>query len=258
VTHAELATRVDLYVDGELAPDEARDLEAHFAACPTCAQARDARLRLRAALRREAAPLRAPAALRDRVRRAARTADSTESAWHRAVFLAWRALPIAASLGVVAAGSWWLGAGRAATNALADAVLASHIRSLMPGHLTDVASSDQHTVKPWFNGRVDFSPPVADFAGQGYPLLGGRLDYVAGRPVAALVYGRRQHFINVFVWPSSRGSGGPATASRQGYHLLRWTTPDYAYWVVSDLALPELQTFADMLRRSEATVAPTR
>jgi anti-sigma factor RsiW len=116
-----------------------------------------------------------------------------------------------------------------------------------------VLSSDQHTVKPWFNGKVDFSPPVYDFAGRGYPLIGGRLDYVGGRSVAALVYGRRQHVISVLLWPTVRGpAAAPATQTRQGYHLLRWTTPDYAYWVVSDLGLAELQDFAQLMRQADS------
>jgi anti-sigma factor RsiW len=132
-------------------------------------------------------------------------------------------------------------------------VLASHIRSLMPGHLTDVPSSDQHTVKPWFNGRLDFSPPVYDFSGRGYPLLGGRLDYVDGRAVAALVYGRRQHLINEFLWPAGRGAAAvPATRTSQGYHLLHWTTADYSYWVVSDLGLAELRDLAGLLQRADS------
>ena len=159
---------------------------------------------------------------------------------------------------IVALGSWNLALRHAAGETLADDVLASHIRSLMPGHLTDVLSSDQHTVKPWFNGKLDFSPPVHDFAGQGYPLLGGRLDYVNGRAVAVLAYGRRQHLINVFLWPATRGpSDAPKARDRQGYHLLHWTTTDYAYWVVSDLGPAELHDFAHMVQQADsaATVA---
>src|SRR2546426_12253443 len=138
----------------------------------------------------------------------------------------WRSLAIAASLAIVALGTWQLVGRRSAGEALAGDVFTSHVRSLMPGggHLTDVLSSDQHTVKPWFNGKLDYSPPVYDFAGRGYPLLGGRLDYLNGRTGAVLVYGRPQHVINLLLWPATQGSvGGPGVATRQGYHLLHCT-----------------------------------
>jgi anti-sigma factor RsiW len=254
VTHPNFAAQLDAYLDGELAADDARELETHLGQCSECTRFRDGRLALRAAVVAGVPTFQAPAALRERIREAARGAAPTARAPRR--FTArnvWRPLALAASLAVVALGSWTLALQRAAGEALADDVLASHIRSLMPppGHLTDVPSSDQHTVKPWFNGRLDFSPPVYDFAGRGYPLVGGRLDYVGGRPVGALVYGRRQHLINVFIWPATRGpSGGPSMRTRQGYHELHWTTGDYTYWVVSDLGLAELQDFAQLLRQA--------
>jgi len=255
VTHPSFEAQVDAYLDGELARVDARELEAHLAQCPECTRFRDGRLALRAAIASDIPKFQAPAALRDRVRAAARARSGTPRRF--TVRNVWRPLALAASLAVVALGSWTLARQRAAGEALADDVLTSHIRSLMPGHLTDVLSSDQHTVKPWFNGRLDFSPPVYDFAGRGYPLVGGRLDYVDGRPVAALVYGRRQHLINVFLWPSPRGaSSGPRTRDRQGYHELHWTTPDYTYWVVSDLGVAELQDFAQLLRQADSAIQP--
>ncbi len=253
MTHPGFEAQLDAYLDGELAAADARELEAHLAQCPECARFRDGRLELHAAITARVPVFPAPDALRDRVRAAVRTAARAQAPRRFSARGVWRPLAIAASLAVVAAGSWRLALERAAGETLAGDVLASHIRSLMPGHLTDVPSSDQHTVKPWFNGKLDFSPPVYDFAGRGYPLLGGRLDYVDGRAVAALAYGRRQHLINVFLWPAARGPAAVAsTRTRQGYHLLHWATPDYTYWVVSDLGLPELGDFAGLLRQADS------
>ncbi|HET6267936.1 MAG TPA: anti-sigma factor, partial [Acidobacteriota bacterium] len=137
-----------------------------------------------------------------------------------------------------------------ATNELvAQEILSSHVRSLMPGHLTDVVSSDQHTVKPWFNGKLDFSPPVRDFTAQGFPLVGGRLDYVNHREVAALVYTRNKHVINVFLWPSSEtASKEPRPSTLQGYHIVEWTGSGMTHYVVSDLNEAELQEFIKLLQ----------
>ena len=254
MTHPVLEEQLDAYLDGELAAVDARELEAHLVQCADCARFRDGRVALRAAIETRVPALRAPGALRDRVRAALRA-----TAEPRTSRPTWRALALAASLAAVALGSWRLALWRAAGDTLTDEVLTSHVRSLMPGHVTDVLSSDQHTVKPWFNGRLDFSPPVYDFAGRGYPLLGGRLDYLNGRTVAVLVYGRRQHVINVFLWPAARGStAGPAAATRQGYHLRHWTATGYAYWVVSDLGVPELTDFTGLLARADTAAAQSK
>jgi len=254
VTHRELELQLDAYVDGELEPEDARDLETHLQECADCARRHEARVALSAAIREQIPALHAPDALRGRVRATLRNVAGGSASRPVLPPIAGRWLALAASLAVVAVGSWRLALSRAGEDALAGQVLASHVRSLMPGHLTDVVSSDQHTVKPWFNGRLDFSPPVYDFAGRGFPLIGGRLDYVGGRPVAALVYGRRQHLVNVFLWPATRESlSDPSpVATRQGYHLLRWTTPEYAYWVVSDLGVAELHDFAQLVQQADS------
>jgi anti-sigma factor RsiW len=156
-----------------------------------------------------------------------------------------------AALLLVAAVAW--GAWRAQTvtrsnDLVAEEALSSSMRSLIAGPLTDVASSDRHTVKPWFAGKLDYSPVVVDLAAQGFPLQGGRLDYLGGRPVAALVYGHGQHVINLYTW-SSAGSAdsAPQSQSYQGYNVLHWTQAGMAYWAVSDMDTAELRQFAGLL-----------
>jgi anti-sigma factor RsiW len=132
---------------------------------------------------------------------------------------------------------------------IANEVVSAHIRSLQAGHLMDVETSDQHTVKPWFNGRLDFSPPVTDFAKDGFPLVGGRLDYIGGRPVAALVYQRAKHVINVFMWPASgNATGAERTETEHGYNVERLTVAGMNCWVVSDLNQQELGKFVELIR----------
>lgn len=258
MTHPAFVAQLEAYLDGELAMPEAGELQAHLRVCAECSRVEQRRRRLSAALREQLPRYEAPDTLRARVHAVVR-GESSRVARRRAV--PWRVLSVAASLTVVAVGSWQLALTRARGEALADQVLASHVRSLMAGHLADVPSSDQHTVKPWFNGKLDFSPPVHDFAGRGFPLLGGRLDYVGGQPVAALVYGRRQHMINVFLWPVGRGRSAGSRErdfTQQGYHVLHWTTPEYNYWVTSDLGLPELRDFVGLVQRGDSAAGAAR
>jgi len=138
-------------------------------------------------------------------------------------------------------GGWLAG-----SNQLEAELVGGHVRALMASHLTDVASSDQHTVKPWFQGKLNYSPPVKDLVQDGFPLIGGRLDYMSGRPVAALVYRRRGHMINLFVWPDA-SARNPESAALQGYNLVRWNTRGMAYSAVSDLDIHELRAFADLM-----------
>jgi anti-sigma factor RsiW len=255
MSHPNVEAQIDAQLDGELPAADAAALATHIAGCASCARFREQRIALRAAISHQVPVFEASPALAARVRNAVREASGSRPARPLDAMSGWRALALAASFAIVAAGAWRLGATYGARESMADGIIASHVRSLMPGHLTDVLSTDQHTVKPWFNGKIDFSPPVADFAGRGYPLLGGRLDYAAGRPVAALVYGRRQHVINVFLWPAGEAARGVVESDSRGYNSINWTTPRFTYWVVSDLGLPELREFAALLQTGDSATA---
>jgi anti-sigma factor RsiW len=164
----------------------------------------------------------------------------------------WRWLSIPVSLAFVAIMIWAFEpilTAPSRDNLLTQEIISGHVRSLMADHLTDVSSSDKHTVKPWFNGKLDFSPPVKDLSDHGFSLVGGRLDYVGNSSVAALVYGHRQHFINLFIWPSARHSDvGKKMVARHGYNVIHWTKSGMTYWAVSDLNSSELQEFVQLIQ----------
>jgi len=214
---------------------------------------------LSALIREAMPPLTAPDDLREAIRsqlrargRAALPLSATPSRWWLASPRASQWLAAASLLLVVGAGGWRLGRiqgrDRAQSEAVAQGALASHLRSLLGDHLTDVASTDRHTVKPWFAGKLDFSPPVADLATQGFPLIGGRVDYIGGRRVAALVYKHGAHFINVFVWPTSGGDTSVTSVAIQGYTVLHWTKGGMTYWAVSDVDPTALGTLAGLMQ----------
>lgn len=255
---------LDAYVDNELDLRGALEVEEHLARCTACgAEERSLRelhisartnltrypmppgldARLRAVLRAEGAP--APAASTSAP--PARVTRPTRRAWRWATLAPAAAAAAAAALLIVAAPRLWPQPSEAS---VADAVVAAHVRSLLANHLTDVASSDQHTVKPWFQGKLDYSVSVTDWAGEGFPLVGGRLDYVEDTPAAALVYKRAQHVVNLFVWPSKRGGDEPLQrVSRRGYNAYCWAKDGMHYWAVSDLNEAELQKFVELARR---------
>jgi anti-sigma factor RsiW len=162
----------------------------------------------------------------------------------------WLAYAVSLLLAVMlGSGGTWLISGERQQSLVADEIIDSHLRSLLADHLTDVQSSDKHTVKPWFAGRTDLSPPGVDLAGEGFPLVGGRLDLIAGKPVPALVYRAGKHVINVFVLPSRPGDLAE-TVTRRGYRLRHWTVGDLGYWAVSDAAPDEFDKFERAFRRA--------
>src|SRR5581483_896247 len=198
-----------------------------------------------AAVRSEISRNPAPPHLRDAIRFALRGSEYLE---RRQSFVQWRAwaAPAAAVLIIALGSAPFLVNTRNHRQALAQELLSAHQRALV-GHEVDVVSSDRHTVKPWFNGKLPFSPPVADLAAQGFPLEGGRVDYAGGRPVAALVYHRRLHRIDVFIWPAG-DSTPPARFESNGYHEISWQKNGFDFTCVSDLNVAELATFASLLQ----------
>jgi anti-sigma factor (TIGR02949 family) len=233
---------LDAYVDRELGADSATAIRDHVTGCPACRRRvgdRKGLSRLIASAPYYAAPDRLRASVS---RQAARPARARS-------LIAWAA---AAVLAVSVGGGVMLVRSMATrSDAIVDEVVNEHVRSLMAEHLFDVRSTDQHTVKPWFLGKLDFAPPVADLASIGFPLVGGRLDYLDGRPVAALVYQRQKHTINVFVCPD-RENVFAATGARsvRGFHVQHWIRDGMSFWAVSDLNDAELSEFARELQGS--------
>jgi anti-sigma factor RsiW len=264
--NCEEATKLmDGYLDGELDPITSQAIERHLQDCANCDQAYKAHGLLIRAIGNTNPYYKAPAGLRDRIQSSLREEVAEPPMPNVArnaqpVFPGKQSEPRTVLLGA----PWnWLGLAAATIAAaiialnfvprlrqpgvdqvLATQLIASHVRSLMANHLTDVASSDQHTVKPWLDARLDFAPAVVDLSPRGFPLVGGRLDYLDNRPVAALVYQRRKHFINLFVWPATTDAVQTTnTITRQGYQLLHWADSDFNYWAVSDVNANDLQTF---------------
>ena len=226
-------------------------LREHLAECAECGPEAQALERLRFGIRQAAPVYRAPEVLRSRIHAALRT-EATANALAARPAPGWLAYAASILIAVaVGSGGTLLITGERQGDAVANEVIDSHLRSLLGNHLTDVASSDQHTVKPWFAGKSEVSPPAVDLAGEGFPLIGGRLDVIAGKPASALVYRRRQHVINLFVLPASRGDLG-ATLTRRGYTLRHWNEGDLGFWAASDAAPSELAEFERVFRAATA------
>ena len=226
-------------LDNELDSAQRQELERHLASCVNCAEAFDRAAVLREKIRGDLPYFSAPEALTGRVREALRGEKKRAAQWTLPDW--WRtAAGIAAVLTVAVL--FWSRPGPEPVLGLANEVVTAHVRSMQPGHLIDVPSSDRHTVKPWFNGKLDFAPRVEDLTAKGFELQGGRLDYLHGRTVAALIFERRRHAINLFIAP---GVGGAARLSIHGYNLIEWTDAGMSYWAVSELNAAELSAFRD-------------
>jgi anti-sigma factor RsiW len=248
---AECEILLHALIDGELDAGHAREVEAHLADCPACAAKLNAFSSMREALAAPGLKETAPAHLRKRIDDALLPAATTGRASFlrpsRRVFFGGFALGTALSAAVAASVVLTV-LHDDAERTIADEVVSAHIRSLQPGHLTDVETSDQHTVKPWFDGKVDVAPPVIDLTAQGFTLLGGRLDYIDGEPVASVVYRRRKHIINLFV-ARRLGAERASVSARtvQGYNVRHWSDQGLQYWAVSDLDARELGEFVQKI-----------
>jgi anti-sigma factor RsiW len=246
MTCGESGILIHALLDGELDAGHARDVEAHLEDCPRCAAQLRAYREMQQAM--SAAQLRytAPMSLRRRIETALPSAPVRVPARAASRWSMLKGFAMGTALSTAVAASLVIGVmGTDQNQRLLGDVVSAHVRSLQGDHLTDVQTSDQHTVKPWFNGKVDISPPVVDLTAQGFGLIGGRLDYVDGRAVASIVYRRRTHVINLFVTQGEGSEHHAANETMQGFNIRRWTAQGLKFFAVSDINAEELQEFVD-------------
>jgi anti-sigma factor RsiW len=244
---------IDAYIDNELDVTATIAVEQHLRDCHKCQELLEARKAVGALLDNPQLSFDAPDSLLGRIQTALPvTRPEVKPRPVRRLIIPWFSVPLALAATIVAIlGLVFLIQGgtfdRSRGNALAQEVISSHVRSLLAAHLLDVPSTDQHTVKPWFDGKLKFSPPVHDFAEQGFRLTGGRLDYFHGREVAALVYQRRLHVINLFIWPSESGHNTAVESfTKDGYNVSHWENNGFVFWAVSDVNAEDLSAFAEL------------
>ena len=249
----EIRSLVDAHVDRELDLVTAPQFERHLSECSACRLFCEQYERVQRSVRAKIPYFAAPAGLEGRVRAQLKLSHRpSDQVARKQMFPGWRSWAVAAAAAALLVFSVLLIQATkrlSPPEMLAREVVSGHIRSLMANHLSDVVSSDQHTVKPWFSGKLDFAPVVVDLSSRGFPLAGGRLDYLDNHPVAALVYKRRQHTINLFLWPSATADSGVSKIVVKGYNVIHWTKANMTYWAVSDLNAAELTEFASDLQR---------
>jgi anti-sigma factor RsiW len=228
-------------IDGELDAGHAREVEDHIAGCPRCATQLNAYRQMSKAMAGADLRYTAPLALRRRIEAAL---PQPQAPSRRAVL---RGFAMGSAVSAIAAtGLFAVVLRNDDQSRLETEIVSAHLRSLQAGHLTDVVSTDQHTVRPWFNGKLDVAPPVLDLTAQGFALVGGRLDYVDARPIGAIVYRHRLHVINLFVAQTASTESRPARMrSFQGFNIRSWSDGGLNYWAVSDLAADDLAEFGE-------------
>jgi anti-sigma factor RsiW len=249
----ESRSRLHAYLDQELDLPGTMAIDQHLAGCDTCRAIFAGQAALRSGIRRHAEYYPAPAALAHRIR-ANIGSVAPEAPARTLARKPWLQFPqwlrVGAAVAAMGIASWIAAIqynSPGADQLIAEQVISGHARAILGSRLVDVASSDQHTVKPWLSSKLDFSPSTVDLTGAGFPLLGGRLDYLDNRPVATLVYRHRQHVIDLFVWPDAQSGRAlpPQSSSKNGYNLLHWADGGMVYWAISDLNLAELKTFSE-------------
>ncbi|MBV8815574.1 MAG: anti-sigma factor [Verrucomicrobia bacterium] len=266
MTCAEFEHGLDPFLDNEVSWEIAQEMQAHIEQCEVCKGLFADRVTIRRCLQNPELRYRPAADLQDRIHRvllseirAKNPSSSPAIDW-----LSWLRLPdwlLPAAAGAAAVLIFWAGfavlpsrispTGESGSG-LAEQLVSNHIRSLVGSHLMDVVSTDQHTVKPWFAGKLSFSPPVFDFSDQGFKLIGGRLDYLGNKEIAAVVYQHRQHYINLFAWPSQAGQPQEIATQREGYNLYGWTAQGLTLWAVTDAEPETLKSFVELLKQQEA------
>jgi anti-sigma factor RsiW len=238
---------VDAYVDGELTASESAEFERALEVCAECRRRMESARTMSGLLRTLPAEP-APDLLRARIERELKAIAGAARPSPSRLGMRWSAMAasLIAAIGVGWLGGTFVGHGGRET----DELIAGYVRVAMSEHGVDVASSDRHTVKPWFAGRIDYAPPVHDLTAQGFPLVGGRIDVVDGRKVAVLVYRRNQHRIALTLWPASAGDAAPSVSQRDGFALARWRHAGFDMRAVADLAPGEIASFATAVDRA--------
>lgn len=252
---------VPAYLDGELDLTKSIEIETHIADCQMCQSFFESEKALKNAFRASSLYFNVPPDLQTRIMKSLPQENRSAVVSRKQAKRGWQNYGAAAALLLflvfviyrftfpLQTFSW------AQTDSLAQEVLSSHIRSLMAEHLYDVRSTDKHTVKPWFDGKIDYAPDVEELKAAGFPLVGGRLDYLNNRPVAALVYQRQKHTINLYIWPASREPDSEMKLTTlRGYNLWHWTKSETNFWAVSDLNSGELREFASEYQNQSTPV----